>query len=127
MFNKTAIVPELRRKFAPPFAWVDRRLLFDGFVDTLAPEETVLYFFLVLAADNEGLSFYGYEKICERSNLTLEQYISARDGLIAKELIAFDGRQFQVLALPPKSKSKQHHRCSNNVQTLREALKQLAD
>jgi hypothetical protein len=28
--------------------------------------------------------------------------IEARDGLLEKDLIAFDGTQFQVLALPPK-------------------------
>jgi hypothetical protein len=32
--------------------------------------------------------------------LTLEQYTAARDGLIKKDLIAFDGTLFQVLSLP---------------------------
>ena len=31
---------------------------------------------------------------------TLDQYISARNGLIEKDLIAFDGTVFQVLELP---------------------------
>jgi hypothetical protein len=30
----------------------------------------------------------------------LEQYTAARDGLIEKDLIAFDGTLFQVLSLP---------------------------
>jgi hypothetical protein len=34
--------------------------------------------------------------------LTTEQYITARDGLIEKDLIAFDGTLFQVLQLPQK-------------------------
>jgi hypothetical protein len=33
----------------------------------------------------------------------LDEYIAARDGLIEKDLIAFDGSLFQVLSLPPKS------------------------
>jgi hypothetical protein len=32
--------------------------------------------------------------------LHIEEYILARDGLIAKDLIAFDGTFFQVLSLP---------------------------
>lgn len=128
MFVKTAIVPELRRKFAPPFSWVDRRFLFDGFIDGLSPAEVALYFFLILAADAEGLSFYSYEKICQRLRLTLDQYIEARDGLVAKELIAFDGRQFQVLALPPKARHNQQHRSdSEGATALRDIFKQLGD
>jgi hypothetical protein len=32
--------------------------------------------------------------------MDLDQYISARNGLIEKDLIAFDGTVFQVLELP---------------------------
>jgi hypothetical protein len=32
--------------------------------------------------------------------LDVDDYIQARNGLIDKTLIAFDGRQFQLLALP---------------------------
>jgi hypothetical protein len=32
--------------------------------------------------------------------MTLDQYINARNGLIEKDLIAFDGTVFQVLELP---------------------------
>ena len=104
------IVPEFKRKLAPPFAWVDRRFLFDGFVSQLNPKENLLYFFLVLAADRDGVSFYGYDKICRLLKLSCDDYIEARDGLIGKRLVAFDGQQFQVLTLPkpnhsPESKS----------------------
>jgi len=34
--------------------------------------------------------------------LTLDQYILSRDGLMEKDLIAFDGIIFQVLDLPQK-------------------------
>jgi hypothetical protein len=40
--------------------------------------------------------------ICSLLQLTLDQYIEARDGLVKKDLISFDGRIFQVLALPGK-------------------------
>jgi len=99
MFEKSVIVPERRRQFAPPFAWVDRRFHFDGFLERSSQKENLLYFFLVLAADRDGLSFYSYDRICQLLRLTVDDYIEARDGLIGKKLIAFDGRQFQVLTL----------------------------
>ncbi|MDR7438250.1 MAG: hypothetical protein QN127_11350 [Armatimonadota bacterium] len=100
MISKTMLVPERQRVLAPPFAWIDRRFLFDGFLAALSHHENLLYFFLVLAADRDGLSFYGYDKICQLLQLAVDDYIQARNGLIANGLIAFDGRQFQVLALP---------------------------
>lgn len=100
MISKTMILPERKRILAPPFAWIDRRFLFNGFLAVLSPHENLLYFFLVLAADRDGLSFYSYDKICQVLTLTVDDYIQARNGLIDKGLIAFDGRQFQVLALP---------------------------
>ena len=54
-------------------------------------------------ADRQGLSYYGYDKICCMLGLALDEYIHARDQLIEKDLIAFDGTLFQVLALPEKT------------------------
>ena len=129
---KTLILPERKRVLTPPFAWIDRRFLFDGFLAALGPEENLLYFFLVLAADRDGLSFYSYDKICTLLQLDVDAYVQARDGLIRKQLLAFDGRQFQVLALPQSGSSRSstvprqpidRHR---NVQTLRELITRLA-
>jgi hypothetical protein len=100
MKSKSLILPECKRVLAPPFAWVDRRFLLNGFLAALTPQENLLYFFLVLAADRDGLSFYNYDKICQLLTLDVDDYIQARNRLIDKKLIAFDGRQFQVLALP---------------------------
>ena len=60
----------------------------------------LLYLFLALAADRHGLSFYGYDSICSILKMEVDDYIEARNGLIQKDLIAFDGRLFQVLSLP---------------------------
>jgi hypothetical protein len=108
MKPKNLIIPELKRVLKPPFAWVDRRLLFNGFLVHLSHQELLLYFFLVLASDRDGLSFYSYDKICQLLKLDADAYIQARNGLVKKRLIAFDGRQFQVLALPeaPTQKSR---------------------
>jgi len=61
-----------------------------------------LYVFLVLATDRYRLSYYSDDRICSLLQLSVAQYITARDGLIKKDLIAFDGTFFQVLDLPQK-------------------------
>jgi hypothetical protein len=53
-----------------------------------------------MAADRYGLSFYSYDRICSCLHMTFEQYSAATDGLIEKDLIAFDGTLYQVLSLP---------------------------
>jgi hypothetical protein len=58
--------------------------------------------FLVLVSDRYGLSYYAYDSICSLLQLTLEDYIQARDDLLKRDLIAFDGTLFQVLQLPAK-------------------------
>jgi hypothetical protein len=55
-----------------------------------------------MVCDRHGLSYYAYDKICTLVPMTLDDYIAARDTLIEKDLIAFDGRLFQVLSLPGK-------------------------
>jgi hypothetical protein len=49
-----------------------------------------------------SLSFYSYDSICTLLELNLDEYIAARDSLIKKDLLAFDGTLFQVLELPQK-------------------------
>jgi hypothetical protein len=69
---------------------------------SLNQKELLLYFFLVLASDRYGLSFYSYDAICSLLGFSVDDYMEARDGLIHKALIAFDGTLFQVLGLPSK-------------------------
>lgn len=91
----------LRRIEGQSFAFVPHRLLRDGFLASLAADEQRLYLFLVLAADRQGLSFYSCDRICSVLEMILDDYIEARNGLLAKDLLAFDGARFQVLSLPP--------------------------
>jgi hypothetical protein len=53
-------------------------------------------------ADRKGLSYYSYDKICNLLKIPVDTYILARNSLIEKDLIAFDGKLFQVLSLPEK-------------------------
>lgn len=102
-FRRAPISPaRVRTIGTDSFAFVPHRFLRDGFFAALNAEERSLYFFLLLAADRFGVSFYHYETICSVLGLPLESYIGARDALIRKDLIAFDGTRFQVLSLPER-------------------------
>jgi hypothetical protein len=84
------------------FAFLPNRFLHEGFFVSLSHGERSLYLFLVLAGDRDGVSFYAYDRICAALEVTLDEYIELRNGLIAKDLVAFDGTRFQVLSLPAK-------------------------
>jgi hypothetical protein len=93
--------PDRIRRIAGGFAFVPNDFLHHGFFAQLSHPERSLYFFLVLAADRNGVSFYAHDRICAALELTLDDYLVVRDRLIDLDLIAFDGTQFQVLSLPP--------------------------
>lgn len=98
--HRAPIVAARVRRIDGSFAFLPHRFLRDGFFASLAPDELRLYTLLVLAADRNGISFYHYDSICSLLELPLEAYLQARNALIAKDLIAFDGTRFQVLSLP---------------------------
>ena len=100
MITKKVLATDRIRRIDGGFSFIPHRFLTDGFLKTLSQHELLLYVFLILAADRYGLSFYSYDRICSFLHMTLEQYSAARDGLIEKDLIAFDGTLFQVLSLP---------------------------
>jgi hypothetical protein len=100
MMEKIILCPDRVRKISGTFSFIEHRFLREGFFHSLTHHELLLYLFLVLASDREGLSFYGYDRICTLVKITVEEFILARNGLMGKDLIAFDGRIFQVLSLP---------------------------
>lgn len=100
MLTKRILNQHRIRKIAGGFSFIPHRFLADGFLASLEQPEILLYLFLILAGDRYGLSCYSYDAICTLLQLNLGEYIAARDGLIGKDLIAFDGRIFQVLDLP---------------------------
>jgi hypothetical protein len=100
MMEKVILCPDRIRKINGTFGFIEHRFLKEGFFFTLTHCELLLYLFLVLVADRHGLSFYSYDKMCTLLRISVDEFILARDGLIEKDLIAFDGRTFQVLSLP---------------------------
>ena len=100
MITKKVLDPNRIRRIDGGFSFIPHRFLTDGFLASLTQKEILLYFFLILASDRYGLSFYSYDAICTYLELCVEEYIEAREGLIEKDLLAFDGTIFQVLGLP---------------------------
>lgn len=88
------------RQITGSFAFIEHRFLKDGFFENLGKIELQLYLFLTLAGNRAGVSWYSYDRICSVLGIILDEYIDARNGLMQKDLIAFDGRLFQVLSLP---------------------------
>ena len=100
MIKKKIINPHRVRRIDGGFSFIPHRFLTAGFLKSISQHELLLYVFLILAADRYGLSYYSYERICSLLHMTVEQYTAARNALIEKDLIAFDGTLFQVLSLP---------------------------
>jgi len=102
MISRAPIVPTRVRRIVGSFSWVDHRILSQGFLAAMAPEEILLYFFLVLVGDKNGISFYSYDKICAFLKMDVDRFIVARNRLIKKSLIASENGRFQVLQLPER-------------------------
>lgn len=97
------LVPDRVRSIAGQgFAFVPHRFLQDGFLSLLDRDQLALYLFLLLAGNHHGVSFYRYDAICSTLTMQLDDFIQARNALIAKDLLAFDGSRFQVLSLPDR-------------------------
>ena len=100
MIEKIPLIAHRVRKINSSFAFIEHRFLRDGFFASLDHHELLLYLFLIIVGDRRGMSFYSYDKICTLLRVSVDEYIAARNSLIEKDLIAFDGRFFQVLSLP---------------------------
>jgi len=109
MIEKTPLCPQRVRKITGSFAFIEHRFLRDGFFQGLTDHELLLYLFLVLVADRNGLSYYTYDKICTLLRFSIDEYLLARNQLIQKDLIAFDGHLYQVLSLPDRPIIKAHY------------------
>ena len=75
MIERTALIPHRVRKINGSFAFIEHRFLRDGFFASLDQHELLLYVFLVLVADRNGLSYYSYDKICALLRVSADEYI----------------------------------------------------
>jgi hypothetical protein len=128
MIKKHILNAQRIRRIDGGFSFIPHRFLTDGFLSALDPQQLLLYFFLVLAGDRYGLSFYSYDSICSLLQMSMDHYLQARDALIKKDLIDFDGTIFQVLDLPlvvPKSNSSTKSKSLQLKQLLQSTIKEV--
>jgi len=127
MISKQPIVSERIRKISGSFSWIDHRLLSDGFVKAMTSHEILLYFFLVLVGDKNGVSFYSYDKICQLLKIELDDYIQARDLLLKRSLIACHQGRFQVLELPRQKKQVDEPKRGNEFRSIKAIFQTLME
>jgi len=128
MIKKHILNDQRIRRIDGGFSFIPHRFLTDGFLSALNPHQLLLYFFLVLAGDRYGLSFYSYDSICSLLQMSMDQYLQARNALIQKDLIDFDGTIFQVLDLPlvaPTSNSSTKSKSLQLKQLLQSTVKEV--
>jgi hypothetical protein len=107
--------PKNIRYIKGSFAWLDHRLVRNGFTEVMTHQDMALYLFLVLVADKNGVSFYRKEKICEAVSLDYSQFEIAKDRLVNMKLIAFEA--YSVISpngyyqiLPIETKAPDYHK-----------------
>lgn len=115
MISKSPIIPQRIRRITGSFSWLDHRLLHHGFIERMQTNDIALYFFLVLVGDKNGVSYYGYDRMCGLLKLSVDELIHARDRLIEMSLLAFDNGRYQVLALPEPVIEQPIERCQQIV------------
>jgi hypothetical protein len=128
MISRTPIDNHRIRKICGSFSWIDHRLLSGGFLKTMTSNEILLYFFLVLVGDRNGVSFYSYDKICQLLKIDVDRFIHARNRLLQKSLIATENGRFQVLQLPQhnkQSKSDVQRSSQGKMVSLKQILQQI--
>ena len=103
------LVPQHRRTVPKSFGWIDHRLRSSGLLARLKPADIGLYLFLLLAADQDGLSCWRLDRIERELPFDHAHLWHALQRLGELGLIAYrpwshaarDG-SYQVLEIRPK-------------------------
>lgn len=98
--HKRPLHPDRIRTVEHPFGWVPCRMLNNGTIASMSPLERQLYLVLTLAADRQGISYYSEQRILQTLGCAPQELCRARNALIKRELLAYDGKTYQLLPLP---------------------------
>src|SRR5499433_4476405 len=97
--------PDRLRSIRGSFSWIDHRFLREGFDQGLTRLEKLLYFVLVAVSNQDGVSFYSDARLEELLDIRFPHELDgAREELVARDLIAYEGGIYQVLDLPSSSR-----------------------
>ena len=101
--------PDRRRSIRGSFSWIDHRFLREGFDQGLTRLEKLFYFVLVAVSNQDGVSFYSDARLAELLEIRFPHELNgARQELVARDLIAYEGGIYQVLDLPARSPREGH-------------------
>jgi hypothetical protein len=102
--------PDLIRRPTDGFGWLEDRLLRDGWLQRLGPEAVGVLVLLALAADCNGCSFYGRQRMAESLSLRRQDVDAALARLLTMRLVAHrpwrpghDEGVWQLLPLPHRA------------------------
>ena len=70
MSIKRVLCPARIRRVPAQFSWIDQRLVRDKLIGLCGTDALVLYLFLVIVADAQGLSYYSDHSILCRLSLS---------------------------------------------------------
>lgn len=101
--------PDRMRAIEHPFGWIPFRILTSGILAELTPTAKLLYFFLCLVADPQGLSYYGDRRLSFVLKLPQAALELARAELCSQDLLAFRAGVYQLLSLPEPGSERQRH------------------
>lgn len=99
MQKRLLVAARLRRPPREGWGWVDRRFMRD-YAPLLSSEAILLYFFLTVVSDKQGLSFYGPAATAKVLHAEERDVVKARHELLKCDLIAYQQPLTQVLSLP---------------------------
>jgi len=100
--DRQPVDPDRVRALPEHFAWADHRLRDQ--LGRLTLEEIALLFFLHLAADKSGCSYWSDVTIARRLNLPVGAVTEARLGVVRKGLVAYRYPLYQILPLEESSR-----------------------
>lgn len=103
MKNPQALRPERLRHIEKPFGWIPFRLFSSGLFAQMSIPARQVYFFLCLVASRTGMSFYSDFRLSVLLKMSSTELSMARKELCDRDLVAYDGRVYQVLSLPETS------------------------
>ena len=100
--ERAPVDPAHVRTLPKHFAWADHRLR--ERIKELSLQEVALLFFLHLAADKNGCSFWSDAGLARKLNLKEGDVIQARYALVHRGLLAYRYPLFQILPMeePPR-------------------------
>lgn len=132
--------PRARRPVQPPcpdqirkpegrFGWLDDRLLQEGWLSRVGPEGTAVLVLLALAADRQGASFYGRERMTSVLGMSRVDVDFALSRLQELGLVAHRpwraGHADGVWQLLPLPRSERDPRSGGEPMSIRSVLESL--